>query len=112
VMAAVNLVFVTRATAADARVALAIARALGASPAESATGLAVAQIVPAAVGLVTGVASGILLYHALAVSHPVTPSVATLVGLALVTMLAVCLLTAVPARLEARRPIADLLRDA
>jgi len=111
VMAAVNLVFVTRASAVDARRALAVARTLGVSPAEAATSLGLAQLVPAAVGLLLGGVVGTVLFHALSSSHPATPPAAQLVGLALLTLGLTSALTAVPARLEARRPIAEILRE-
>ncbi len=109
-MAAVNLVFVTRASAVDARRSLAVARALGVSPAEAATALAIAQLLPAVVGLVVGGACGTVLYRALS-SHSVSPSLTQLAGLAVATLVLSAALSAVPARIEARRPVADPLRQ-
>ncbi|MBV9832112.1 MAG: FtsX-like permease family protein, partial [Marmoricola sp.] len=97
VMAAVNLVFVTRATSVDARRLLAVVRSLGASPAETAWGVGVAQLVPAVAGLVLGVLSGVALFQALSVAHPVMPSVVQLLGLSLLTVGLVLVLTAIPA---------------
>ncbi len=111
VMAGVNLVFVTRASAADARHTLAVARTLGVSPAESSAALGLAQLIPAVTGLTLGLATGTLLFHALSSSHPVAPSTPRLVGLAILTVILVAALTAGPARIEARRPISDALRD-
>ena len=111
VMAAVNLVFVTRASAADARHTLAVARTLGVSPAESATALGLAQLIPALTGLVLGLVTGTLLFHALSSSHPVAPPTAQLIGMAILTVILVAALTAGPARIEARRPISNALRD-
>jgi putative ABC transport system permease protein len=111
VMAAVNLVFVTRASAVDARRTLAVSRTLGVSPAEAAAGLGIAQLVPAIVGLVLGGGAGVALFHALS-SHPAAPPAAQLVGLAALTVILTVALTAVPARLEARRPLAQTLREA
>jgi putative ABC transport system permease protein len=111
IMAAVNLVFVARATAVDSRVMLAVMRALGATPGESAGAMALAQLLPAALGLLLGGASGIALFHALSGSHVDGPSPAELAGLAVVTLLLVTALTAVPGRLEARRPIVATLRE-
>ena len=59
-----------------------------------------------------GTSAGVLLYRALA-AHPVTP-LGVGVGLGRVGLSVVIgtgLLTAVPARLEARRSVADVLRD-
>ncbi len=111
VMAAVNLVFVTRASAVDARHTLAVARTLGASPTESATALGLAQLIPAFAGLLLGFVSGTLLFHALSSSHPVAPPTTRLISLAILTVVLVIALTAGPARIEARRPISDALRD-
>jgi putative ABC transport system permease protein len=111
VMAAVNLVFVTRASAFDARRTLAVARTLGVSPAESAAALGVAQLAPAVTGLLLGFVSGTVLFHGLSSSHPVAPPIWQHIGLALLTLLLVVALTAGPARIEARHPIADALRD-
>jgi ABC-type lipoprotein release transport system permease subunit len=111
VMAAVNLVFVTRASAVDARRTLAVARTLGVSPTEAAAGLAIAQLLPATAGLLLGGVSGSVIFHALSSSNPATPSTAQLTGLALLTLALTATLTAMPARLEARRPIAEILRE-
>ena len=111
VMAAVNLVFVTRASAVDARRVLAVARTLGVSPNEAALGLGLAQLVPAVVGLLLGGAAGVALFHTLSSSQPTAPSTAQLAGLALLTVVLTGALTAIPARLEARRPIAETLRE-
>jgi putative ABC transport system permease protein len=99
IMAAVNLVFVTRATTVDARRLLAVVRSLGASPAETAVGVGISQLVPA-----------VVLFRALSVAHPVMPSLLQLLGLSLLTVVLVTVLTAIPSRLEARRPIASILR--
>jgi putative ABC transport system permease protein len=111
VMAAVNLVFVTRASAVDARRMLAVARTLGVSPTQAAAGLGLAQLLPAVAGLLLGGVSGSLIFHALSSSSSATPSIAQLAGLALLTLALTVALTAVPARLEARRPIAEILRE-
>ncbi|HEX3930101.1 MAG TPA: FtsX-like permease family protein [Nocardioides sp.] len=111
VMAAVNLLFVTRANAADARHTLAVARALGASPAESAAALGLAQLIPALTGLVLGLVTGVLLFHTLSSSDPVAPPTAHLIAMAILTVILVAALTAGPARVEALRPISKSLRD-
>jgi putative ABC transport system permease protein len=112
IMAAVNLVFVTRAAATDARLMLAVVRALGASPDEAAVSLGVAQLGPALVGLAAGMSTGVLLFHALATSHNAAPTPWAMAGLGVATLGIVIALTAVPTRLESRRPIAAVLREA
>jgi putative ABC transport system permease protein len=112
VMAAINLVFVTRASAVDARGTLAVARALGVSPTQAAAGLGIAQLIPAMAGMVLGGIAGSVIFEALSSSNPASPSIVQLTGLALVALALTVTLTAVPARLEARRPIAEVLREA
>ncbi|HEY2879078.1 ABC transporter permease [Nocardioides sp.] len=111
VMAMVNLVFVTRSTAVDARRVLAVARTVGVSPAEAAVALGVSQLVPALIGIAAGFLAGAALFHALSSSHPTTPATAQIVGLGLLTVGITVALTAIPARWEARRPIAEILRE-
>ncbi len=112
VMAAVNLLFVTRASAVDARRVLAVARAVGVTPTEAAAAFGLGQLLPAVAGLALGGAAGFALFHALASSsHPPAPPTAQLAGLALATLGATLALTAVPARLEGRRPLAETLRE-
>jgi putative ABC transport system permease protein len=111
VMAAVNLLFVTRAGAVDARRVLAVARTVGVTPTTAALAFALGQLLPAVVGLALGGTVGVALFHVLSSSHPTTPSAAQFATLALLTLLATAALTAVPARLEARRPIAETLRE-
>jgi hypothetical protein len=55
-LAALYAVFVTRATAIDAKHFSALARALGATPHEVSTGLSAAQAQPALAGAVLGIA--------------------------------------------------------
>ncbi len=110
VMAAVNLVFTTRTAAAEARGTLAIVRALGASPAQTAAGLAVAQLVPAVAGVVAGMAAGAALFRSAASRHP-APSPLAFAALVAATLLVTAALTAIPTRLESRRSVADVLRD-
>ena len=111
VMAAVNLLFVTRASAVDARRVLAVARAVGVTPTQAAIACGLGQLLPAVVGFAVGGAGGIALFHALSTSHPTGPPTAHLVGLALTMLCLTLALAAVPARLEARRPIVETLRQ-
>jgi len=89
---------------------LAVARTLGVTPAQAAAALGFAQLVPAAVGLALGGAVGVMLFNALSSSSQPTPApTAQLLGLAVLTLVLTLALSAVPARLEARRPIAETL---
>ena len=110
-MVRVNLVFVTRSSAVDARRVLAVARTLGVSPTEAAVALGFAQLVPALMGITAGFFAGATLFHALSSSHPTTPPTAQLASLGVLTLGITVVLTAIPARWEARRPIAEILRE-
>jgi putative ABC transport system permease protein len=63
------------------------------------------------VGLVLGGVAGATLFRALSSSHPTAPPAFQVVGLAVLTVVLTVALTAVPARLEARRPIPETLRE-
>jgi putative ABC transport system permease protein len=110
VLAAVNAVFITWATALDARQSSALARALGATPRQLSAGLSAAQVLPALVGAVLGIPGGIEL---IATADPdATTTLAPLWQLLAVvpgTVLVVAALTAIPARINARRPVAEIL---
>jgi putative ABC transport system permease protein len=111
-LAAVNAIFVTWATALDAKHASALARALGATPQQVSTGLSVAQVLPALVGAVLGIAGGLGLFAATGgggdgvTGPPLWQLLAVVPG----TVLVVAALTTIPARLGARRPTAEILQ--
>jgi putative ABC transport system permease protein len=110
-LAAVNAIFVTWAAALDARHSSALARALGATPQQVSTGLSAAQVLPALVGAVLGIPGGLALFAALGgggdgVSTPLWQ----LLAVVPVTVLLVAGLTAIPARISARRPVAEILQ--
>jgi FtsX-like permease family len=111
-LAAVNAIFVTWATALDAKHASALARALGATPQQVSTGLSMAQVLPALVGAALGIAGGLVLFAATGGGGDgVTgPPLWQLLAVAPVTMLVVAALTTIPARLGARRPPAQTLQ--
>jgi ABC-type lipoprotein release transport system permease subunit len=111
-LAAVNAVFVTWATALDAKHGSALARALGATPQQVSAGLSVAQVFPALVGAVIGIAGGLALFAATGGGGDgVTgPPLGQLLAVVPVTMLVVAALTTIPARLGARRPTAQTLQ--
>jgi putative ABC transport system permease protein len=110
VIASVNVIFVTWATVLDSRHASAIARALGATPRQVSTGLAVAQILPAIIGAALGTPAGIGLFVAVFEDTPTLPPPWQLLAVVVVVPLMVAGLTAVPARSGARRPVADTLQ--
>jgi hypothetical protein len=109
-LAAVNAIFVTWATALDARHSSALARALGSTPQQVSVGLSAALVLPALVGAILGIPGGIALIE---ISDPdSTTTLAPLWQLLVVvpaTVLVVAGLTAIPARLGARRPVAQTL---
>jgi putative ABC transport system permease protein len=107
-LAAVNAIVITWATALDARHASALARALGATPGEVSAGLSAAQVLPAFVGAVLGAAGGLALWAAIGDEHD--PTYGQLLAVVAGTVLLVAGLTAVPARIGARRPTAETLR--
>ena len=109
-LAAVNAVFITWATALDARRASAVARALGATARDVSAGLAAAQVLPALAGALLGIPGGLLLYVAVYPDEAPMPPLWWLLAVAAGAVAAVAALTTVPARLGARRPVAEVLR--
>lgn len=109
-LAAVNTVVATWATVLDVRYASAVTRALGATPAQLAVGLSLAQVLPAFLGAVLGSVGGPLLYDAIDEEDVALPPGWWLVAVVAGVVVVVTALTAVPARLAARRPVAPLLQ--
>jgi ABC-type lipoprotein release transport system permease subunit len=111
-LAAVNTIFVAWATALDARHSSALARALGATPQQVSAGLSAAQVLPALVGALFGIPGGLALV-AVVDPDPATPipPLWQLIAVVPCAVLAVAALTALPARLAARRPVAETLRS-
>jgi putative ABC transport system permease protein len=109
-LAAVNAVIIAWATALDVRRPAALIRALGATPMQVTTGLSVAQLVPALVGVLLGIAGGVAIYArgGLAPTLPPLPWLLTLVIGALMTIAG---LTAAATWIGSRRPVADLLES-
>jgi hypothetical protein len=110
-LAAVNAIFITWATALDTRHASALTRALGATPQQVSAGLSAAQVVPALAGALLGIPGGIAL---LAAADPdPTTTIAPLwqlLAVVIATVFAITALTAVPARISARRPATEILQ--
>jgi ABC-type antimicrobial peptide transport system permease subunit len=115
-LAAVNAIFLTWATVLDNRHHAALSRALGATPRQVSSGLAAAQVLPALVGAILGVFPGsVALFAAINAANDsdndaTLPPLWQLLAVVLATVLAVTALTAVPARLGARRPTATTLQ--
>ena len=111
-LAAINAIVITQATAADARHSSSLARALGASPDQIAAALSVAQLVPALPGALLGIPAGLglvkLVSHGGTMTVPPTWWLAAIVA-GLLAGLAV--LTAIPARIDARRSPAEILQS-
>ena len=110
-LAAVNAIFITWATALDAKRSSALARALGATPQQVSAGLSAAQVLPALAGAVLGIPGGLALIAAVDPDSTTMPPLWQLLAVVPGTILVVAGLTAIPARLSARRPVAEILRS-
>jgi putative ABC transport system permease protein len=111
VLAAINAIVTTWATVLDARRPAALARALGASPGQVSAGLSAAQLFPVLPGAIIGIPAGIGLFEVVngggvVVIPPYWYFGATLVG----ALVGVAVLTAIPVRIGARRPVAEILQ--
>lgn len=88
-----------------------MARALGATPGQVTTGLTVAFLAPALAGALLGIPGGIVVIDLAKHGGSVTlPAAAPLSVLIAVTLAAVSVLTAIPTRITAHRPVADVLQ--
>lgn len=113
VLAAVNAFFIAWATILDTRHASALARALGVTPGQMTIGISVAQILLALLGALTGIPGGIGIHDAAKNGGPTAiPAIGWLAVMVIGTVLAVAVLTALPARIGARRPLAEALQEA
>ncbi|GIH27822.1 hypothetical protein Aph01nite_61320 [Acrocarpospora phusangensis] len=108
-LAVVNTITLTWTTAMEAQANMAIARTLGATPGQISAGLSIAQLLPGLPGAVLGVPLGLGLLSIFAAPNWTVPPYSWLYGAALATLLATAALTALPARLAARRPVAQAL---
>ncbi|GIH18633.1 FtsX-like permease family protein [Rugosimonospora africana] len=116
-LATVNAIVITWATVLDNRRSSALARALGATPREVSVALAAAQVLPALVGAIVGVFPvGFALFSGINAitggdsDRATLPPPWQLVAVVVATVLVVAALTAVPARLGGRRPVAESLQ--
>jgi ABC-type lipoprotein release transport system permease subunit len=112
VLAAVNAVFIAWTTALETRHPAALARAIGATPEQVTTGLSVAQLPPALLGALLGIPGGIGIYDGARNGRgPTTlPSALWLVAMVVLTLLVIVVISAVPTRVGARRPVAEVLQ--
>ena len=111
-LAAVNAVFITRATVQDSRHASAVTRALGATPQQVTAGLSAAQVLPALAGAIVGIPGGFGLFAVASQGGSASqPPAWWLIAAVAGTMLVVAGLTSIPARIGARRPVAEILQS-
>ena len=108
-LAVVNTLVFTWTTAMEARANMAVARTLGATPGQITAGLSAAQLLPSLPGAVVGVPLGVLVYLFFRVGDTVPPRPSWMLGAVLATLLGTAALTALPARLAARRSVARTL---
>ncbi|MFR9776614.1 FtsX-like permease family protein [Micromonospora sp. MS34] len=111
VLALINAIVSTWTAVLDARHPLAVARTLGATPAQVTVGMAMAQLLPAIPGVALGVPVGIGLYLVASRGDQQYAPASWMLALALTVLLAVAALTAVPALAATRRPVADALQS-
>jgi putative ABC transport system permease protein len=114
-LAVLNAIVTAWATVLETRSPSALARALGASPRQLTSGLVAAQVLPALPGAALGIPLGIGLFAVAnggGTQATVIPPAWWLVTAVLGTMLALAALTALPARIGARQPIAPVLSEA
>jgi ABC-type lipoprotein release transport system permease subunit len=110
-LAVLNVICTTWATVLDASRAAALARALGATPRQVSEGLAAAQVLPALPGALLGVPLGIGLFAAANHAGVVTiPPAWWMAAAVLGTLIVVAGLATIPARIGARRPVAEVLQ--
>jgi ABC-type antimicrobial peptide transport system permease subunit len=111
-LAAINAIFTTWATVIDAQRPTALARALGATPRQITAGLTTSQLMPGLLAACLGIPLGLALYDAAGGDvHQASPPALTLLAVIPGTLIVVAVLTAIPARIGARRPVAGVLRS-
>ncbi|WP_432932434.1 FtsX-like permease family protein [Microbispora sp. CA-135349] len=108
-LAVVNTVTFTWTTAMEARANTAIARTLGATPGQISAGLSAAQLLPSLPGALIGGPLGAGLLSLFSAGNAVEAPSSWLLGATLATLVATAALTALPARLAARRSVAQTL---
>jgi putative ABC transport system permease protein len=111
IFAAVNAIFTTWATVIDAQKPTALARALGATPRQVTAGLTSAQLLPAFAAACIGIPAGLALYALAAHGATASPPILSLLVVVPGTLIGMAALTAIPARIGASRPVAEVLRS-
>jgi putative ABC transport system permease protein len=109
-LAAVNAVFITWATVLESRHASALARALGVTPRQVSLGLCATQCTLALSGAALGIPVGIWLFKTISEDFAPLPSLWSLLAVLPMTAFVVAVLTTIPARVGARRPVAEILQ--
>ena len=100
----------------DNRHSSALARALGATPREVSSALSAAHVLPALAGAILGIPGSVALFAVINAindndNNATLPPLRQLLAVMLATVLVVAVLTAIPARAGARRPVAESLRN-
>jgi len=108
-LSTLNTLILGWSSAAQARRALAVARALGTTPGQVVTALCVAQLLPALPGIVLGIPAALGLYWVFGASIA-PPSAAWLSTATLVVLVAIGALTALPAGAHVRLPAGRVLK--
>jgi putative ABC transport system permease protein len=111
ILAAISATFTAWATAIDTQNATALARALGATPRQIGAGLTTAQLLPGLVAACVGIPAGLMVYQLAGGNlDDAMPPILWLLAVIPATLIAVAAVTAIPARIGARRPVAAVLR--
>lgn len=111
ILAAANALFTTWAAVLDTRRFSAVVRSLGATPEQTVAGVSLTQLLPALAGGLAGIPAGTALYRAVQQGGPVgSPPAWWLLAMVAGLLLAVAGLTVIPARIGARRPVAEILQ--
>jgi putative ABC transport system permease protein len=110
-LAAITTIFTAWAAVIDARIATALARALGATPRQISAGLTTAQLLPGLVAACLGIPIGLLLYIIAGGNlNEAQPPLLWLLAVIPATLIAVATVTWIPARIGARHRVAEILR--
>jgi putative ABC transport system permease protein len=110
-LAAISAIFTAWATVIDAQIATALARALGATPRQVSGGLTTAQLLPGLIAACLGIPIGLLLYLVAGGNlQQGVPPLSWLLAVVPATLIVVASVTWIPARIGARRPVAEVLR--
>jgi putative ABC transport system permease protein len=110
IMVAINAICTTWATVLDTRRFAAVVRSLGATARQAMVGLSVSQLLPALAGALLGIPAGTLLYGVVQNGGPQgSPPAWWLPAMVAGVLAGAAGLTAIPARIGVRHPIAPML---